>query len=331
MINLFLNFNFWLESKTESKPKEQRTLSSKIVLNGLKLICRYMVYWELSLRKLMGLVKVEPLVDNGSLPFVSLTTFPKRLPNLWMVLYCIFRQTVRPAKIVVTLIEEEFPEGKTQLPSTLRYFEDKGVEFLFEKENLRPHNKYFYCRQKYPNRDVITIDDDLLYYPNTIERLLELHCQYPNSVCTNRGTRILWDENGFYSYLKWENVLNNYGPSLDLVAMGYSSVFYPTSFQSNLLYDTPLIKELALGTDDLWLKAIEVMMEVGVVKGKYYAHPMTLPTSQKIALQARNNSNTNNGNDTNWKKLNDKFELFDLLKNKTKSNKLVNKIKLHDF
>lgn len=312
MINLFLKFNFWLEYKTESKPKEQRTLSSKIVLNGFKQICRYMVYWELSLRKLLGLVKVKPLEDDGNLPIVSLTTFPKRLPNLWMVLYCIFRQTVRPAKIVVTLIEEEIPEGNESLPKILRYFEDKGVEFLFEKENLRPHNKYFYCRQKYPNRDVITIDDDLLYYLNTVDRLLKLHKQYPNSVCTNRATKIIWDENGFISSQHWPEVLNNTGPSLSLIALGYSAVFYPASFQPSLLYNVELIKKLALGTDDLWLRAIETIENVEVVNGSYYAHPMTLPSSQTIALQKHNCADTNNGNDINWRKLDEHFGLLSM-------------------
>lgn len=314
MINTFLKFNFWLESKTESKPKEQRTLSSKIILNGLKLICRYMVYWELSLRKLLRLVQVMPLEDDGCLPIVSLTTFPKRLPNLWMVLYCIFRQTVRPAKIVVTLIEEEIPGGKESLPSILRYFENKGVEFLFEKENLRPHNKYFYCRQKYPNRDVITIDDDLLYYPNTIERLLRLHKQHPNCVCTNRGTRIIMNGEVFTESRTWPKVFQYSRPSLDIIGLGYSAVFYPSSFQPSLLYNVHLIKTLSLNTDDLWLKAVEIKENVKCAIGEYYAHPMTLPSSQEIALQKKNCDIITNINDINWGKLNSYFNLYQAVK-----------------
>ncbi|MCM1109241.1 MAG: hypothetical protein NC388_09375 [Clostridium sp.] len=317
IVELFLNFNFWLESRTESRPKEQRTLISKVVLNGLKLVCTYMVYGYLSLLKKLGMIRIKPLIDDGKLPIVSLTTFPARIDNLWMVLYCIFRQSVRPAKIVVTLIEEEMPGGNASLAPVLRYFESYGVEFLFEKENLRPHNKYFYCRQKYNNRDVITIDDDLLYYSKTIERLLELHKRYPNCVCTNRGTLIKTDESGFLSSRFWPTVLHDKGPSLDIIALGYSAVFYPATFQSPLLYDVKLIKDLSLGTDDLWLRAIETVEGIGVVNGGYYAHPMTLPTSQAIALQKRNCAIMDNGNDINWHKLNCYFGLYDLLKNHT--------------
>lgn len=313
MINKFLLLNFWLESKTESKPKHERTLLSKIVLNGLKFVCRYIVYIDLSIRKKCGLISVSSLIDDGKLPIVSLTTIPKRISNLWMVIYCIFRQTVLPAKIVVTLIEEEFPKGKDSLPSILRYFENYGLEFIFEKENLRPHNKYFYCRQKYSDRDIITIDDDLLYYPHTIEKLIALHQKFPDCICTNRGTKIVINEKGFPSSNMWPLVLNNAGPSLDIIALGYSAVLYPASFQSPLLYNMSLIKDLSLKTDDLWLRAIEIIENIGVVNGEYYAHPMTLPSSQNIALQKSNCAKENNGNDINWDRLDRYFSLYRIL------------------
>lgn len=310
MIEKFLKINFWLESITESKPKEQRTLLSKIILNGSKLLCRYLCYWYLSIIKYFRLVKVRPLIDDEMLPIVSLTTFPKRFPNLWMVLFCIFNQTIRPAKIVVTLCEEEIPQGFKTLPAILRYFEKQGVEFLFVKENLRPHNKYFYCMQKYKNRDIITIDDDLLYYPHTIAKLIAMHKKYPKCICTNRGTKIVEKDGCFVRSNEWPSVISHYGPSLDIIALGYSAVYYPSSFRPNLLFDASLIKNLCLGTDDLWLRVVETLEGVKVVNGEYYAHPMTLPSSQSVALQKRNCANENNGNDINWKRLDKRFNLL---------------------
>ena len=46
---------------------------------------------------------------------VSLTTFPARIDNLWMVLDSLFRQRTRPDKIVVALTQEEFPQGASSL------------------------------------------------------------------------------------------------------------------------------------------------------------------------------------------------------------------------
>ena len=148
MIHLLMELKFRLERVTESKPKEKRTIFSKIILNGLKCIATYFIYIIFQIKKISHTIKVQPLEDRGDFPIVSLTTFPKRIPNLWMVLYCLFEQTVRPGKIVVTLIKDEVSGGFDTLPASLRMFADKGVEFLFKEINLRPHNKYFYVRKK---------------------------------------------------------------------------------------------------------------------------------------------------------------------------------------
>jgi len=290
MINCLLNIKFFLESLTESKPKEQRTLLSKIILNGLKLVDTYIIYWFLRAMRFIGRTKVSPLVDNINAPVVSLTTFPARLNNLWMVLYCMYKQTVLPGKIVVTLIKEEIPGGFDSLPESLKYYADKGVEFLFADENLRPHNKYFYTRQKYPERIVITIDDDLLYYYDTIERLLMLHNKYPEAICSNRVHGIVFNGNKLEKYSKWRPAFKPEGPSNMLCALGYSSVLYPPSFQYIDLFDIDKIKALSLGADDIWLMVMEILSDTKVVVGKYYAHPVTLPSSQKIALQKINNA-----------------------------------------
>lgn len=65
-----------------------------------------------------------------------------------------------------------------------------------------------------------------------------------------------------------------------------------------------------MGTDDLWLRVVETLEGVKVVNGEYYAHPMTLPSSQTVALQKRNCANENNGNDINWKRLDKRFNLL---------------------
>lgn len=45
-------------------------------------------------------------------------------------------------------------------------------------------------------------------------------------------------------------------------------------------------------------------------KKRSIAHPMTLPKSQAVALQKRNCADENNGNDINWDKLNEHFNLL---------------------
>lgn len=296
MINILLDFKFWLESKTESKPMEKRTLSSKIVLNGLKLVDTIAIVTILKMMRAINLLRVSPLKDNPSLPIVSLTTFPGRLDNVWMVIYCMYKQTVKPGKIVVTLANSEIKGGYNSLPESLKLFADKGVEFLFVNTNLRPHNKYYYTRQKYPDRLVITIDDDLLYYSDTIQRLMDMHVKFPDAVCSNRVQEVGYCNGEFLDSNKWNLIHKQQPPSHYLLGLGYSAVLYPPSFVSRDLYNAEKIKKLCLMADDMWLKVQELIADVKVVNGRYYAHPVTIPTSQKIALQKENDAQDSRNN-----------------------------------
>ena len=285
MINLLFQIKFKLEAITESRPKEKRSLASKVILNACKLADTYVIYFYLQLKNKLGFISVKPLIDNNDLPIVSLTSFPARIDNLWMVLYCVYNQTKLPGKIVVTLTKEEVPSGFESLPNSLKYFADKGVEFIFADVNLRPHNKYFYTRQKYPDRIVITIDDDLLYYPDTIERLMKLHSRYPGAICTNRTQELAFDEISLKKYDEWKELFCEKGPSFRLIALGYSAVLYPCLFNHYDLYNAKKIKQLSLGADDIWLFVMEFLSKTKVVVGSYYAHPVTIPSSQILQIQ----------------------------------------------
>jgi len=290
IISILFKFNFWIEKKIESKPRHERSFLTKVWQNVVKKIDNYILFVLLVMKKKLGMINVEPLIDSVDLPIVSLTSFPSRLSNLWMVIYGMYLQTMKPGRIVVTLTKDEVPGGYDSLPPSLKFFSNKGVEFLFVDANLKPHNKYYHCRQKYADRIVITIDDDMLYYPRTLERLMILHFDYPRFICANRVKVIPDERRKKREYKWWEVRVVNRTPSHSLLALGYAAVLYPPSFNPPLLYDAELIKQLSLGADDLWLKAVEIVNNVKVVSGDYYPCPVTLPTSQVISLQAINNN-----------------------------------------
>lgn len=311
MMNLLMRINFWLVHKTESTPKEQRTLISKILLNGSKRVIMYVMFWYLKVKHSFGMLNVNSLQDDDTKPIVSVTTFPARIANLWMVIYTIYRQTFLPGKIVVTLAKDEFPNGLSSIPDSLKFFLGKGTELLFVDDNLRPHNKYFYSRQKYPNRMVITIDDDLLYYNGTLEKLMNLHKQYPEAICTNRAHKIILEGNKLGLYSAFENTYNEV-PSHFILALGVCGVLYPATFSNIKLYDKEKIKDLSLTTDDLWLKVMEILSDTKAVVGDYYAIPISIPSSQKVALKHINNSLISQ-NDINLKKLDAEFNFVSIL------------------
>ena len=113
-----------------------------------------------------------PALSNHSGVIVSLTTFPPRISQLHLMLKSILWQTCPPEKIIVWLSEQEFPGRLNDLPEELKILMAKGIEFRFVSENFRSHKKYHYVFREYPDSKVITVDDDLIYPRNTVERLL---------------------------------------------------------------------------------------------------------------------------------------------------------------
>lgn len=253
----------------------------------------------------------EPLSGKEDGVVVSLSSFPKRLPTLWMVIDSLFRQTVRPDKIVLVLTDQEIPEGLDALPESLKKFQQYGLEIVFTPYNYLCHNKYFYTFQAYPDAKVITVDDDCYYSKNTIKRLLELNREYPNTVCCNIAARINLDN--FYHYRAWKKNKKAYGPSDLNMAAGFGGVLYPPHLFPNVLFDHELFTRISPIADDLWLKAIEIVSNIKVACGDFYTKPVTIKGSQVVSLRSINKG-TENRNDIQWRALDEHFQLINKIK-----------------
>lgn len=266
--------------------------------------------------KFRGPARHEPLSGLDGGVTVSLTAIPSRIDRLWVVLDSLMRQDRRPDRIVVSLTEEEFPGGVDSLPQSMRSFADLGVEILFLPYNLKCHNKYFHALQHYPESCVITVDDDCWYTRDTISRLMRMHEAYPDAVVSNIARRI--DREQFFTYRMWEKMPVPSAPSHLNVALGFGAILYPPHFADRCreagydVFDMDLIKSLAPTTDDLWLKAIEMVSGVQVACGSFYPNPVTVTGSQKISLRSVNKG-TENRNDLQWKALDDHFKLRQII------------------
>lgn len=243
----------------------------------------------------------KPLKQTNDI-VVSLTSFPKRIGKVWMVIDSMFHQQLPPEKILLYLSKEEFPNERMDLPKRLLNYEKLGLKILFRDENLMPHNKYIYALQEYKNKFVITIDDDIYYRSDLIQTLWKLHLQHPNSICANTINIIQLDgKHNFTSYKEWIRPYVPTSPSLLNIALGYNGVLYPPNkFHSNEVFNIDNIRSLALKADDLWLKAHEVLQKITVVSGEYYSCG-PLIGNQDIALLHSNVGY--NQNDVQWEKL----------------------------
>lgn len=254
----------------------------------------------------------QPLSGREGGVTVSLTAIPSRIGRLWIVLDSLMRQTVRPDRIVVALTQEEFPEGMAQLPSSLKAFVPLGVEIVFLPYNLKCHNKYFHALRHCADSCVITVDDDCWYSRDTISRLMRLHESYPDAVVSNIARVI--DMDHFHTYKAWAKSPVAAAPDHRNVALGFGAILYPPQFARRCadaghdIFDKELIRSLAPTTDDLWLKAMEMLSGIKVACGTFYPNPVTVTGSQKISLRSVNKGSENR-NDIQWRALDARFNL----------------------
>lgn len=225
---------------------------------------------------------------------VSLTTYPARVGNVWRVIEMAANQRGIKEKyaICLYLIKSEF-EG-IDLPAKIKELQARGLTVKFNEENLKCHNKYFYAFKDYPEKTVITIDDDLQYNHHSISGLIKKNKEYPKCIIYNRGNRILNNE----PYNNWPFVENLTCPQHDVFPTGVGGVLYPPHCCNRFVTDMEVIKKTCLRADDLWLNFMSRLNHTKVVQTGLKSTYMVLPdTSQQTALWLVNNDVVQVGND----------------------------------
>lgn len=224
---------------------------------------------------------------------VSLTTFPDRFSSVSKTLISILNQTTKPDRIIVWLGEDT-----KIIPDFLLKFEKYGVNFIKKTGNLKPHKKYLYAMQEYPDDIVITVDDDVIYQKTLIEDLLKTYKKHSDCICANRVHFITKKINGnLYNYNNWINDFRlSKKPSHRLIATGVGGVLYPPHSIPEIAFNTKNIESVCLEADDIWLKFAEAINHIKVVWSptKYLNAYCDIPGSQKKALSKENTGNSKN-------------------------------------
>lgn len=206
-------------------------------------------------------------IDKNSPLIVSLTSFPARIDLVWMTINSIMNQTMKADRIILWLSNEQFAGDDSDLPKELTDLKKRGLEIRY-CPNLMPHKKYFYTMQEHPEGVVVTIDDDIFYPENHLEVLWKKHMEYPNAVCCWYAHKIGFDGNGnILPYKEWKGNVSGYTkPTMQLLAVGCGGVLYPVKEMPKELFREEQVRKLCITTDDLWLKSMEVLAGVPVVR-----------------------------------------------------------------
>lgn len=201
---------------------------------------------------------------DGKQVIVSLTSFPKRIPTLHLVIECLLRQTVKPDKIVLYLTRAQVPSIDL-LPSSLLNLRHRGLEIQLCPDEIRSHTKYFYAMQQYPEDIVITVDDDLFYRSDLIESLIKNHKVHPDAIIANWTKEIIPEKK---KYTQWPDNSVPHENRRQLL-LGVGGVLYPPHSLDKDVFDVDKIKKLSLTADDVWLTAMARKKETPIYFSGY--------------------------------------------------------------
>jgi len=228
---------------------------------------------------------------------VSLTSYPGRIHSMAPVLDSLYNQDKKADEIILWLAKEEFPKLEASLPRYLMDLVAQKRLTIRWCDNLKPHKKYFYALQQYPEDLIVTVDDDLLYSPNLLSSLYRSYLQYPNAVSAVRVHLMLVSEDGrILPYNSWirETDCCLHTPSMQLFATGGAGTLYPPHLFCKGFFDKKAIAENCPLADDLWLKAMELISGVPVVAARRREALVYLPDTQTDALKLVNDEQQQN-------------------------------------
>ncbi len=245
--------------------KTKLSLVSKVSYRVFLILLRLLlpIYYKVTATTKTGVSDLNPAKNKKVI--VSLTTFPARIENLWIVIESLLRQNQKPDKIILWLADSQF-KSQDSLPKKILKLKERGVEIRFCAD-LKSHKKYYYSMLEYPDDIIITVDDDLFYPENMIEQLMNKHAMYPKDIVCYRAHEITFNNSVVEEYSKWNLSSRNIsGPSFLLMATNGAGALYPPNCLDPEVFNIEVMQKICLNADDIWLKCMGILKSTYTVK-----------------------------------------------------------------
>ena len=233
---------------------------------------------------------------------VSLTTFGSRIEKVYLTIESIMQGVVKPNRIILWLAKDEF--NMETIPSTLLKQKERGLQIEF-CEDIRSYKKLIPTLKKYPEACVATIDDDVMYEIDFLDKLLRTHKQHPKNVLVKE----------VLSYIHWPHVANDAEIETPyIIGIGVGGILYPAhSLHEEVLNQEAFMKLCPYG-DDIWFYAMAIMNKAKTLKSitnHVDGDFVDIYDESLETLSIQNTSIENNRNDKQFKAVFDHYQLWD--------------------
>ncbi len=250
---------------------------------------------------------------------VSFTTIPSRLAVLEPCIKSLINQTVTPGTIVLWLCEDEYfgknTISKDSIPECVREYEKKGFLTVKWTKNIGPFTKLIPALSEFPDKKIVTADDDTIYPRTWLKDLIRVSDKNPSAIVCHRGAEMLLSDDGssLEEYNSWPEFISIMA-GMNLFPTGKDGVLYPPKSFSNEVFNEHIFKKLTPLNDDIWFKAMSLINGVSCIKVKpVHRDYKVIKGSTLIELQ--NHNVVQNKNDVYLLNVFDKYNLYKLLKN----------------
>lgn len=198
---------------------------------------------------------------------VSLTTYSKRIYDVHLTIESIMEQTMKANRIILWL---DYSFENQALPKALQLLQKRGLEIEYCKD-IRSYKKLIPALKKYPDDVIITIDDDLIYEFDLLEKLIMAYQQTPSYIYCNRHHVMQLNEQGkLLPYLQWQWESNDMEANImNFPTTGAGTLFPPHSLDEEV-FNESVFSEICKYADDVWFKAMA--MKKGTLSKKVYTH-----------------------------------------------------------
>jgi hypothetical protein len=191
-------------------------------------------------------------IRNHGLPaplVVSLTSYPARFASLSLTLRSILFQTVRPDSTILWIAHGDFES----LPANVLNLRKYGLE-IARCDDIRSFKKIVPTLASYPESFVITVDDDLWYPADLLEKLAGQYDGLHRCVISRRAHKVRLSSGGKpVPYVDWEIGIERQERSTLIFPTGGAGALYPPGCFHEDVCKVELFSALSATADDVWL------------------------------------------------------------------------------
>lgn len=202
---------------------------------------------------------VEPAPKGQPRLIVSLTSFPARIKTVSYTIESLLTQTKKTDMVVLWLGYDKFPGKEKDLPKRLLRLEKYGLIIKWCKD-IRSYTKLIPSLEAFPEDIIVTVDDDVWYPPQWLEKLYNSYLKNPELIHAHRCLQVTTTNGEINKYIDWGfQIYAPQEPSYCWHITGTGGVLYPPHCFHKDICDREKFLSMAPTVDDIWFWAMAIL------------------------------------------------------------------------